>query len=75
MIGEYGIYRPVSEDTVVLDGKLPIDAGFSVGNRYSFALEKNGVMQMFPHVNAGGYQRRTSSLQGMVYLIRSLAGR
>jgi len=57
-IGEYGVYRPISEDTVVLDGTLPLEAGFSVGNRYSFAWNQDGVLQMFPHINAGGYQRR-----------------
>jgi len=57
-IGEYGVYRAVSEDTVVLDGSLPLEAGFSVGNRYSFALNQHGVLEMFPHINAGGYQRR-----------------
>ena len=57
-IGEYGVYRAVSDDTVVLDGTLPLEAGFSVGNRYSFAPSPDGVMQMFPHINAGGYQRR-----------------
>ncbi len=57
-IGEYGVYRAVSEDTVVLEGSLPLDAGFSVGNRYSFASNQAGVMHMFPHINAGGYQHR-----------------
>jgi len=58
LIGDYGVYRPISHDTVVLDGTLPLEAGFSVGNRYSFALNQDGLLQMFPHINAGGYQRR-----------------
>jgi hypothetical protein len=47
-------------DTFTLDGPLPLQSGFGVGNRYVFVRDKTGAMRMFAHINAGGFERSQS---------------
>lgn len=58
VIGGIGVYRPAGRDAFILDGPLPLETAFRFGNRYHFSPGENGAMRMFPHVNAGGFQRR-----------------
>lgn len=58
LVDGVGVYRPVDANTFVLDGTLPVETGFSRGNRYSFEARGDGSVVMFPHVNAGGFIRR-----------------
>ena len=60
VIGDIGVYRPSGSDTFTLDGMLPLQSGFNVGNRYVFVRDKTGTMRMFAHVNAGGFERASS---------------
>ena len=58
IIGGRGVYRLSGPNVFTLDRPLEIEAGFSVNNRYVFALDSVGkVTGMFGHVNAGGYER------------------
>ena len=57
VIGGLGPYRPSGPDAFTLDGPLPVEAGFRDANRYVFARQSDGSMQMFAHVNAGGFVR------------------
>ncbi len=58
LINDLGIFRPAGDHTFVLDGSTPLEMGFRFGNRYSFTMGENGAVQMFPHVNAGGFVKR-----------------
>jgi len=58
VINGLGVFRPSGTQTFVLDGPTPLEMGFRFGNRYSFKLAENGALQMFPHVNAGGFVKR-----------------
>jgi len=60
IIGDIGVYRPSGPDTFTLDGALPLQSGFGVGNRYVFVRDKTGTMRMFAHINAGGFERSQS---------------
>jgi CubicO group peptidase (beta-lactamase class C family) len=57
IIGNIGVYRPSGPAAFTLDGSLPLESGFNVGNRYVFVRDKSGTMRMFAHINAGGLQR------------------
>jgi hypothetical protein len=57
IIGDIGVYRPAGPNTFTLDGPLPLQSGFGVGNRYVFVRAKTGTMRMFAHINAGGFER------------------
>jgi CubicO group peptidase (beta-lactamase class C family) len=57
IIGDNGVYRPSGPNAFTLDGMLPLQSGFNVGNRYVFVRDKSGTMRMFAHINAGGFER------------------
>ena len=59
VIDGLGPYRPSGPHTFTLDGQLPVEAGFRDSNRYVFALQPDGSMRMFAHINAGGFVRTT----------------
>jgi hypothetical protein len=52
VIDGLGVYRPAGPDTFTLDGPLPLESGFRVGNSYVFATDASGaVTRMFAHIN------------------------
>jgi len=57
IIGDNGVYRPSGPNAFTLDGPLPLQSGFGVGNRYVFVRDNSGGIRMFPHINAGGLER------------------
>lgn len=61
VIDGLGVYRPSGPDVFTLDGRLPLEAGFGVSNRYAFETNTAGqVTRMFGHVNAGGFEKLAS---------------
>jgi hypothetical protein len=57
VIAGLGVCRPSGPETFTLDGRLPLEGGFGESNRYTFVAGSDGSMQMFAHINAGGFVR------------------